>query len=38
MTPFGLLMDLWECHRQTLGHAKARREHFIDEIIPAGVL
>ena len=30
LTPFGLLLDLWECHRQFLGLAKPKRE------IPAG--
>ena len=38
MLPFGLIMDLWECHRQNSGLAKPRREHYIDEVIPAGLL
>lgn len=35
--PFGLLMDLWECHRQENGMAKPKREIFIDDIIPLGI-
>ena len=35
--PLGLLLDLWECHKQFLGMAKPKREHFIDEIIPDGI-
>ena len=37
LTPFGLLLDLWECHKQYNGIAKPKREVFIDDIIPAGV-
>jgi hypothetical protein len=37
LTPIGLLMDLWECHRQFLGIAKPKREMFIEEIIPSGL-
>lgn len=37
LTPLGLLMDLWECHKQFLGMAKPLREWFIDEIIPDGI-
>ena len=37
LTPFGLLLDLWECHKQYSGVAKPKREVFIDDIIPAGV-
>lgn len=37
LTPFGLLLDLWECHRQFLGLAKPKREMFIDDIIPPGI-
>lgn len=37
LVPFGLLLDLWECHRQSKGQAKPKREHFIDEIIPSGL-
>jgi hypothetical protein len=32
--PIGYLMDLWECHKQFIGIAKAKRELFIDEVIP----
>ena len=32
LTPFGLLLDLWECHRQFHGMAKPKRELFIDDI------
>ena len=35
MMPMGYLMDLWECHRQYHGLAKAKREYFIDELIPS---
>ncbi len=37
LMPFGLLLDLWECHKQFNGLAKPKKEHFIDEIIPYGV-
>lgn len=35
--PFGLLLDLVECHKQYSGIAKPKREHFIDDVIPAGL-
>ena len=35
--PFGLLLDLWECHKQYNGISKLIREYFIDDIIPDGV-
>ena len=35
--PFGLLLDLWECHRQFSGLAQPKQEHFIDSIIPEGI-
>ena len=35
--PFGLLLDLWECHKQYIGLAQPKREHFIDDIIPDGI-
>ena len=38
LMPFGLLMDLWECHRQFLGLAKPKRELTIDDVIPYGIL
>ena len=37
LTPLGLLLDLWECHKQFNGWAKAKREVYIDEILPAGI-
>jgi len=37
LTPLGLLLDLWECHKQFVGMAKAKQELFIDEIIPDGI-
>ena len=37
LMPFGLLMDLWECHKQYNGLAKPYRELFVDEIIPDGI-
>ena len=35
--PLGLLLDLWECHRQFLGMVKPKKEWFIDDVIPDGV-
>ena len=32
--PFGLLLDLWECHKQYNGQAVPAHEHYIDDIIP----
>jgi len=37
LMPFGLLMDLWECHKQYHGMAKPKREMYIDDIIPDGI-
>jgi len=37
LTPIGLLLDLWECHRQHQGWAKPRLNLGIDQIIPAGI-
>lgn len=37
LTPFGLLMDLWECHKQFMGLARPKRELSIDDIIPYGI-
>lgn len=37
LMPFGLLLDLWECHRQYNGIAKPKREITIDDVIPFGV-
>lgn len=33
--PFGLLLDLWECHKQYHGIANPRIEADIDSVIPA---
>lgn len=37
LTPFGLLLDLWECHRQYHGMAKPKQECLIDEVVPVGI-
>lgn len=37
LMPFGLLLDLWECHKQYNGQASPAREHYIDDIIPDGI-
>jgi hypothetical protein len=37
MMPFGLLLDLWECHKQYNGISKPKVEVFIDNIIPEGI-
>ena len=37
LMPFGLLLDLWECHRQFNGIAKPKIEFFIDYIITDGI-
>ena len=37
MMPFGLFMDLWECHRQYNGISKLKQNLTIDEIIPYGI-
>jgi len=34
LMPLGLLMDLWECHKQFLGISKPKRELTIDDVIP----
>lgn len=36
--PFGLFLDLRECDLQFKGIANPKQEHFIDEIIPDGVI
>ena len=33
----GLLLDLWECHKQFMGLAHPKRELTIDDIIPEGI-
>ena len=37
LTPLGLLLDLWECHKQYIGVAKPKVEIFIDDVIPDGI-
>ena len=37
LTPLGLFMDLWECHKQFLGIASPKTEIFIDDVIPGGI-
>jgi hypothetical protein len=37
LTPIGLLMDLWECHKQFIGLTKPRIEVSIDDVLPAGL-
>mgnify|MGYP004468042915 FL=1 len=37
LMPFGLFMDLWECHRQYNGISKPKQNLTIDEIIPYGI-
>jgi len=37
LMPFGLLLDLIECHKQYSGISKPKTQHYIDEIIPFGV-
>ena len=34
LTPLGLFLDLWACHKQFLGIEKAARELSVDDIIP----
>ena len=35
--PFGLLLDLVECHKQYHGISKPKHTVYIDDIIPAGI-
>lgn len=37
LMPFGLLLDLWECHKQFEGISKPKTEVFIDDVIPDGI-
>jgi len=37
LMPLGLLLDLWECHKQFLGLAKQKKELFIENVIPYGI-
>jgi len=34
LTPLGLFLDLWACHKQFLGMEKPQTEANIDDIIP----
>lgn len=35
--PFGLFMDLWECHKQYNGISKPKQYLTIDDVIPYGI-
>lgn len=37
LMPIGHLLDQWECYKQWNGLAKAKREYYIDEVIPMGI-
>jgi hypothetical protein len=37
LTPLGLFLDLWECHKQYVGIAKPKVERFIDDIFVDGI-
>ncbi|WP_169823062.1 hypothetical protein [Anaerobacillus alkalilacustris] len=37
LTPFGYLLDLWECHKQFTGIAQPKKEVSIDDVIPMGI-
>jgi len=37
LMPLGLLLDLWECHKQFLGLAKQKKEIFIENLVPYGI-
>lgn len=37
LTPIGLFLDLWACHKQFLGIEKPYREQSVDDIIPDSV-
>jgi hypothetical protein len=34
LMPFGLLLDLWECHKQFTGISSPKKEITIDDVIP----
>jgi hypothetical protein len=34
LMPVGLLLDLWECHREFLGLSAGRRDVGLDEVVP----
>ena len=33
LTPIGLFLDLWACHKQFMGMEKAHRELTIDDVV-----
>jgi len=37
LMPLGHLLDQWEIYMQFNGMTKPKREHFIDDVIPAGI-
>ena len=37
LMPIGKLLDQWEIYKQWNGLTKAKREVFIDEVIPRGI-
>jgi len=37
LTPLGLFMDLWECHKQYVGIATPKVERFIDDVFLDGI-
>jgi hypothetical protein len=37
LMPFGLLLDLWECHKQYHGISKKKGNIYIEDIIPDGI-
>ena len=37
LTPLGLFMDLWTCHKQFLGIEKPRIEYELSDILPEGL-
>ena len=37
LMPFGLFLDLWECHKQYNGQVIPAHEYYIDDIIPDGI-
>lgn len=37
LTPIGLFLDLWACHKQFLGIEKPYREQTIDDVVPSNL-
>ena len=37
LTPIGLFLDLWACHKQFLGIEKPKRTFSIDDVIPPNI-